>query len=81
MGINLDQIKTRSITKIQKKYNTPKSIRLNNNEIMLLEELKIRILNITLENNCSDTQVFKMLLRLTKYVKDNRIKQALSEMI
>ena len=81
MGINLNHKQDRSITKIQKNYYTPKSVRLTDHDLLLLEEAKKRVKIITESYHCSDSQMFKMLLRLTKYVSDLKLKKALGDLL
>jgi hypothetical protein len=78
MTLNLDITTRKKLTSTTRQYKTPKSIRLQQFEIQQLETFKNRLKDLTLSEHCSDTQAFKVMLRLTYYITDNALKKALS---
>ena len=79
MAINLDKTTNKKVTGTARKYKTPKSIRLQQNGLQQLEDFKNKLKEITKEEFCSDTQAFKILLNMTKYINDEILKKAISD--
>ena len=79
MSLNLNTQPSNKVLQTNRKYKTPKSVRLKKIELQQLEEFKNRIKEITSSEYCSDTQAFKILLTLSKHSTKTLIKKALSE--
>lgn len=81
MAIDLQKKISIKIASSNKGKKTPKSVRLLQSEIILLEHFKEKIESLTSINSCSDTQAFKVMLSLTKNATESSIKKALSSVL
>jgi hypothetical protein len=81
MAIDLQKKISTKIASSNKSNKTPKSVRLLQSEIILLEHFKERVESLTSINSCSDTQAFKVMLSLAKNATDSSIKKALSSVL
>ena len=66
------------IVSTKRRYKTPKSIRLQQSELKQLEDFKNRLKDLTSEEYCSDTQAFKIMIKLTQHITDATLKKTLS---
>jgi hypothetical protein len=81
MAIDLQKKISTKIASSNKGNKTPKSVRLLQSEIILLEHFKERIESLTSINSCSNTQAFKVMLSLAKNATNSSIKKALSSVL
>ena len=81
MAIDLQKKISTKIASSNKGNKTPKSVRLLQSEIILLEHFKERVESLTSINSCTDTQAFKVMLSLAKNATDSSIKKALSSVL
>lgn len=79
MAIDINKATKKTLSQTIRKYKTPKSIRLQQSELQLLENFKNKLKEITQTEYCSDTQAFKVLLNSTKYMSSTVLKKALSD--
>jgi hypothetical protein len=81
MAIDLNKSTGKKVTGTARKYKTPKSIRLQQSGLQQLEDFKNKLREITKEEFCSDTQAFKVLLNMTRYVNEKTLKKAISDIL
>lgn len=81
MAIDLNKKTNSKITSTTRKYQTPKSFRLQKSDLEQLENFKDRLKDLTMAESCSDTRALKVMLAVMPNVQDAIIKKALSKIL